>query len=205
MFTLKSISVPAIIATILALGIGQANAAAGDKLLRFGLANIDPDSSSRGVVADDALKVEDESGAFINFSYMYTDNLGVEVLASTPFTHDITLDGSGKIAEGEHLPPTVSLQYHFNPGQKVRPYVGAGINWTVFLDEKATAVISSIELDDSVGLAVQVGVDIDINKKWFFNADLRKISIDTTATTNLGNIEVDIDPTVLSLGVGFRF
>ena len=52
---------------------------------------------------------------------------------------------------------------------------------------------------------VQVGVDIVINKEWYFNADLRKISIDTTATTNIGNIEVDIDPTVLSLGVGFRF
>lgn len=205
MFKIKSISVPAIIATTLALGMGQANAAAGDELLKFGLANVDPDSSSRGVVADDAVSVEDDTAAYITYSYMYTDNIGVEVLASTPFTHDITLAGVGKIAEAEHLPPTVSLQYHFQPGQSVRPYVGAGINWTVFLDEKATSTITSISLDDSVGLAVQVGVDIDINKEWYFNADLRKISIDTTATTNIGNIEVDIDPTVLSLGVGFRF
>lgn len=205
MFKIKSISVPAIIATTLALGMGQANAAAGDELLKFGLANVDPDSSSRGVVADDAVSVEDDTAAYITYSYMYTDNIGVEVLASTPFTHDITLAGVGKIAEAEHLPPTVSLQYHFQPGQSVRPYVGAGINWTVFLDEKATSTITSISLDDSVGLAVQVGVDIDINKEWYFNADLRKISIDTTATTNIGNIDVDIDPTVLSLGVGFRF
>ena len=205
MFKIKSISVSAIIATTLALGMGQANAAAGDELLKFGLANVDPDSSSRGVVADDAVSVEDDTAAYITYSYMYTDNIGVEVLASTPFTHDIVLAGVGKIAEGEHLPPTVSLQYHFQPGQSVRPYVGAGINWTIFLDEKATSTITSISLDDSVGLAVQVGVDIDINKEWYFNADLRKISIDTTATTNIGNIEVDIDPTVLSLGVGFRF
>ena len=205
MFKIKSISVSAIIATTLALGMGQANAAAGDMLLKFGLANVDPDSSSRGVVADDAVSVEDDTAAYITYSYMYTDNIGVEVLASTPFTHDIVLAGVGKIAEGEHLPPTVSLQYHFQPGQSVRPYVGAGINWTIFLDEKATSTITSISLDDSVGLAVQVGVDIDINKEWYFNADLRKISIDTTATTNIGNIEVDIDPTVLSLGVGCRF
>jgi outer membrane protein len=204
MFTIKSISAPAIIAATLALGMGQANAAAGDMFLRFGLANIDPDSSSRGVVADDAVAVEDDTAAYITYSYMYTDNIGVEVLASTPFTHDITLNGS-KIAEGELLPPTVSLQYHFSPGQNVRPYVGAGINWTIFLDDKATNTITSIDLDDSVGLAVQVGVDVDINKEWFFNASLRKISIDTTAKTNLGDIEVDIDPTVLSLGVGFRF
>lgn len=205
MFKIKSISVYVIISTTLALGMGQANAAAGDMLLKFGLANVDPDSSSWGVVADDAVSVEDDTAAYITYSYMYTDNIGVEVLASTPFTHDIVLAGVGKIAEGEHLPPTVSLQYHFQSGQSVRPYVGAGINWTVFLDEKATSTITSISLDDSVGLAVQVGVDIDINKEWYFNADLRKISIDTTATTNIGNIEVDIDPTVLSLGVGFRF
>ena len=136
---------------------------------------------------------------------MYTDNVGIEILAATPFTHDITLAGSGKIAETDELPPTVSLQYYFSPGAKVRPYVGAGINYTAFFNEEATAVITSISLDNSVGLALQAGVDIDINNEWYFNADLRLISIDTTATTNLGDIEVDIDPVVISLGVGLKF
>ncbi|MEX2367697.1 MAG: OmpW family outer membrane protein, partial [Pseudohongiellaceae bacterium] len=134
----------------------------------------------------------------------FTDNLGLDILGSTPFTHDITLNGS-KIAETKHLPPTVGVQYHFSPKSDVRPYVGAGINYTKFFSEKVTSTITSISLDDSWGLAAQAGVDVDINQDWFFNADLRYMQIDTTATTNLGDIEVDINPWVISLGVGTRF
>ncbi|MGI9315932.1 MAG: OmpW/AlkL family protein, partial [bacterium] len=138
-------------------------------------------------------------------TYMIKNNIGVELLAATPFSHDIVLEGTGKIAETDHLPPTLSLQYHFAPESNVRPYVGAGVNWTTFFDEEATAVISDISLDDSVGWAVQVGVDVDINEKWFFNADIRKLDIETTAETDIGNIDVTIDPVVVSLGVGLRF
>ncbi|MFO7604244.1 MAG: OmpW family outer membrane protein [Gammaproteobacteria bacterium] len=176
----------------------------GDWLLRFGGAQVSPNDASRGVVADDAIDVDANAQPFVNLTYMLRDNIGLEVLGALPFKHDITLNGS-KIAETKQLPPTISVQYHFLPKDSIRPYVGAGLNYTTFFSEKATATITSISLDDSTGLAVQAGVDGDINKNWFWNADLRYINIETTAATNLGNIEVDINPWVFSLGVGTRF
>ena len=176
----------------------------GDWLVRFGLANVNPNDGSSGVVADDAVGVEDDTQLYINATWMFSDNMGLDILGATPFTHDITLDGT-KFAETKHLPPTVGVQYHFSPKSNVRPYVGAGINYTTFFSEEATAVITSLSLDDSWGLAVQAGVDVDINDNWFFNADLRYINIETTAETNLGNIDVEIDPWVIGLGVGTTF
>ena len=198
------------LAAAVALGLASQPATAieeGDLLLRFGLANVSPnDGSSGGAGANDAIGVEDDTQPFINLTWMFTDNLGLDILGATPFTHDITLEGSGKIGETKHLPPTVGVQYHFTPKSDVRPYVGAGINYTTFFSEKATNVITSLSLDDSWGLAAQAGVDVDINQDWFFNADLRYMQIDTTAKTNLAtDIDVNINPWVISLGVGTTF
>lgn len=176
----------------------------GDWLLRFGGAQVSPNDSSHGVVADNAVGVDGNAQPFINLTYMLRDNIGLEVLGALPFKHDITLNGN-KIAETKQLPPTISLQYHFSPKKTLRPYIGIGVNYTKFFSEKATATITSIDLKDSTGLAAEVGIDGDINKTWFWNADLRYINITTTATTNLGDISVDINPWVFSLGVGTHF
>ena len=200
----KSI-VSTLIASSLVLATGTVNAVEkGDWLVRFGVVNVSPNDGSTGVVANDAVGVDGNTQIFANATYMYKENIGFELLAATPFSHDITLSGS-KIGETKQLPPTFSMQYHFMPKASTRPYIGAGINYTTFFSEKATNTITSLKLDDSVGLAVQAGVDIDITKDWFFNADVRYINIETTATTNLGNIEVDINPWVISLGVGTHF
>lgn len=190
----------------------SALAAQGDWLVRFGAVNVSPDDSSTGLTgvgATATVGVDGNSQAFVNLSYMIRDNVAVELLAATPFKHDINGTGAlsalGKVGETKQLPPTVSLQYHFNHTQSIRPYVGAGINYTTFFQEKATNAITSLKLDDSFGFAVQAGVDIDITKDWFFNADIRYINIETTATTDLGTTEVEINPTVISLGVGTRF
>ncbi|MFK5915253.1 MAG: OmpW family outer membrane protein [Woeseiaceae bacterium] len=184
----------------------------GDWLVRYGVVNVSPDDSSTGlsgVGPTATVGVEDDTQAFANISYMIKDNVALELLAATPFSHDIVgtgaLAGLGKVGETKQLPPTFSIQYHFKPKASVRPYVGAGINYTVFFSEKATNTITSLKLDSSLGLAVQAGVDVDINKNWFFNADIRYINIETTATTDLGTSEVKINPTVISLGVGTRF
>ena len=181
----------------------------GDWLLRFGAANVSPNDSSGTLSGAPTVgvAVDSDTQLFANITYMLQDNLGLELLAATPFSHTISATGalSGDIAKVKHLPPTLSLQYHFSPAKSVRPYVGAGINYTTFFDEEATAVITSISLDDSWGLAAQAGLDVDLNKDWFFNADVRYIDIETTATTNLGTVDVTIDPWVFSAGVGFKF
>lgn len=186
----------------------------GDWLVRFGVVNVAPNDSSTGLTGvgpTGTVGVDSDTQVFANLSYMIKENVAIELLAATPFSHDIkgtgALAGAGKVGETKQLPPTLSVQYHFKPKASVRPYVGAGINYTTFFSEKTTGALAgtSISLDDSFGLAVQAGVDVDINKDWFFNADVRYINIESTATTALGTAEVTIDPTVISLGVGTRF
>lgn len=181
----------------------------GDWLLRFGATMVAPDASSSGVVADDAVDVDDATSLSVDVTYMFRDNIGFELLAAYPFTHDITLNGT-KIAETDQLPPTISVQYHFRPKTNVRPYAGIGLNYTTFFSESITtegtnAGLTSLSLDDSVGLALQGGIDIDISKKWYLNLVLRYINIETTAKTNVGDINVDINPWVYTLGVGTSF
>lgn len=184
----------------------------GDWLLRFGATSVNPNDSSGsvGAIPGSGVTVDDAQGAFVNVTYMIRDQIGLELLAATPFTHDISGTGSiaglGQIATVKQLPPTFSVQYHFSPKSSFRPYVGAGINYTTFFDEKATGgTVTSISLDDSWGLAAQAGFDMDMTKTFFFNADLRYINIETTATTNVGDVDVTINPWVISVGVGMRF
>ena len=186
----------------------------GDWLVRFGAVNVSPNDSSSGlslVGPTATVGVDGNTQVFANLSYMIKENVALELLAATPFSHDIVgtgaLSGAGKVGETKQLPPTLSVQYHFKPKASVRPYVGAGINYTIFFSEKTTGALAgtTLSLDDSWGLAVQAGVDVDITKDWFFNADIRYINIETTATTALGTSEVEINPTVISLGVGTRF
>ena len=207
---MKSLFKKSVISTLIAgsLVLTSASVSAvekGDWLVRFGSANVSPNNGSTGVVATDAVGVSGNAQPFVNVSYMIKDNVALELLAATPFSHDVLLAGSGKIGETDQLPPTFSIQYHFRTKKSVRPYLGAGINYTTFFSTKPTAVVTSLSLDDSIGLAVQAGVDIDISKKWFFNADMRYINIETTATTNIGNIELEINPMVYSIGFGTRF
>ncbi len=188
-------------------------AAAGDWILRVGVSNVRPNDSSGDLSGSPGgqVAVDGDTQPSVTVTYMLSDSLGIEVLASLPFTHDIngagTLAGAGKVGETSQLPPTVSLQHYFSPQASTRPYVGIGLNYTTFFDESTTGALAgtSLKLDDSFGIALQAGVDVDINPEWFFNADLRYIQISTTATTALGTVDVDIDPWVFTLGIGTTF
>lgn len=186
----------------------------GDWLVRFGIGHVKPNDSSSGFSGAPTVgaSVDSDTKPILNVTYMLTDNIGIDVLGAWPFEHDISATGalSGKVGSTKHLPPTVGLQYHFTPKARVRPYVGIGINYTHFWGEKLNttgqAVLGSLDLEDSVGVAGQIGVDMDINDSWFVNADVRYIKISTTGTTaNVGRIDVDIDPWVFIVGMGTRF
>src|SRR5690606_18520805 len=113
-----------------------------------------------------------------------------------------------KVGETKHLPPTVSLQYHFAPAAKFRPYVGVGVNYTLFFSEDTQGALagSKLELDPSFGLAAQLGADIALNDDWFVNLDLRWVDIDTDATLDGASLgSVAIDPVVFGLSIGRRF
>jgi outer membrane protein len=193
----------------------------GDMLVRFGPTWVMPNDDSGAVslngapIADSGVEVDNGVALGISFTYMLSPNLGVEVLAATPFKHDVegsgSIGGLGKIAEVTHLPPTVSLQYHFSDFGQWRPYVGAGINYTTFFDEEGKGAFAGadVSLDDSWGWALQAGMDFDVDERWFVGASAYYIAIDTTATIRDGvdtyRVDVDIDPWVLMVGGGLRF
>jgi len=191
----------------MALGLGFSGAAAafepGDWLVRVGASYVSPASDNHELVS-----VESATSATINFSYMMTDCWALELLAAYPFKHDIELQDGTKIGSTKHLPPTLSLQYHFRPTAKLQPYLGIGVNFTSFFDEKTTGPLAGADLNlgDSWGLGGQAGFDVLLNDNVFFNLDVRYLDIDTKATVDgvsLGKVE--IDPWVVGAHIGFKF
>lgn len=208
-------------AAALASFVSTAEAAEGDWLVRLRGIVVAPTENSSAVLPTfptGSVSVDDAIVPELDFTYFVTDHIGAElILATSP--HDISGEGSlsglGEIADTMALPPTLTLQYHFLPSAKVRPYVGVGINYTIFYSEDAETALTdaigatTVSLDDSFGVAFQAGVDFDINDRFFLNADIKYIDIDTTATLNTGGlintVDVDLDPIVAGIGVGMRF
>jgi outer membrane protein len=199
-------------------------------VLRAGVGVVAPDSDN--LVVDDGVEtitvnVDDGTSLTLMGTYMFSPNWGFDILASWPFKHDInvsiidnvdpTFDPiSAKVAETEHLPPTFSLQYHFLPDSTFQPYVGAGVNYTTFFSTDVTQTltdltgITDIDLDDSFGLALQIGGDFLLGDRWLINVDVRWIDIESDLTVSDGLVSaefgtVKIDPWVYSVNLGFRF
>ncbi len=212
----------AVSVAILALPMAASAYEKGDILLRVGTATVAPEDKSDNIqeIPGEAVSADNETQLGISGTYMFSDKLGIEVLAATPFSHNIkakggTLNGA-EIGEIKHLPPTISAQYYFLGGQgKFQPYVGAGLNYTIFFSEDVGADAAGLgytklKLDDSVGIAAQVGIDYQINKKWFLNASAMYADIDTEAQlTGPGeptlNVDYDLDPMVYRVNVGYKF
>ena len=187
---------------------------AGDIIVRVGAAVVAPNESSQQVATFGEFIVDDNTQVGLNFTYMATDNIGIELLAATPFSHDVSLASVGKIAETKHLPPTLMAQYYFgDANSKLRPYIGAGINFTLFFYNAVTndldGALTDLSMSNSRGLAGQVGVDYQIDKHWLVNGSVWYTKINTDVKFNLGGapvtIETDIDPWVYMLSVGYVF
>ena len=197
----------------------------GTWILRAGVGQVNPKSDnltfSDGV---DTISLDVQEGTSLTLSgtYMFSPNWGLDILAAYPFSHDIDatiagIPGSAKIGETDQLPPTVSIQYHFMPDAQFEPYVGLGLNWTTFFNEKlvddlVAQGIETLSIDDSFGVAAQLGADWTMGDHWLVNFDLRWINIEADAQiggTALGGTEdigtVKIDPWVYALNVGYRF
>jgi len=201
---------------------------AGDFIVRGGLTNVNPDSGKSAIMLSGAdstmsLTVDDNTQLGLNFVYFYNSNLAVEVLAATPFTHDVYIqdknavlgvDGA-KLGEVTQLPPTISALYYFDSNSVFKPYVGLGLNYTVFFNEKFADApknlgLSNLSLDGSFGYSVQVGADYEIDKHWSVNTSVRYIDINTDATfsvggNNIGKASISVDPMVYSVMIGYKF
>jgi outer membrane protein len=131
------------------------------------------------------------------------------LILTYPQRHDVSLNGT-KIGTAKHLPPTLTVQYHFFPDGKFRPYLGAGINYTHFSDVNLNVPgVGQLDLGrSSWGGALQAGIDVEIGKNKFINFDVKKIYIGTDvklAATGATVSHVRLDPVVLGVGFGWRF
>jgi len=177
----------------------------GDWTFSAGIHQVAP-KSDNGTLAGGTLKVDVGSDIkpTVTAEYFVADNLGIEVLAALPFKHDISIAGLGRVGSTKHLPPVVTLQYHFNRQGKVSPFLGAGLNYTTFFSEETGGALagSRLKLDDSWGLAAHAGLDFALNEKAALRVDLRWMDIDSKVTLDGSRLgTVDIDP--LAYGVSY--
>ena len=155
------------------------------------------------------LSVNNKTFIEVDFSYFFSPNWAAELVLTVPQKHTLKSNGA-TIGTLKHLPPTLLGQYHFGGLGALRPYVGAGINFTNFSDVKfEPAVVAALRPNvkrTSVGLALQAGFDYELGGGWLVNVDVKKVKLDTDVTsggTKVGTFT--IDPVLFSVGVGYRF
>ncbi|WP_233863240.1 OmpW/AlkL family protein [Paraburkholderia adhaesiva] len=180
---------------------------AGDILVRLRAIAIMPQSSTSSGSTLNAINAQANNAIVpeLDFTYMFTNSIGAELILGT--SRNQVTSNIGPLGGVGVLPPTLLLQYHFNHAGKVRPYVGAGINYTIFYNNGLHALGQPVSIDNhSFGPALQMGIDVDVTKNVFINADIKKIWMRTGASlggTSLGTLY--IDPLVVGVGVGMRF
>ncbi|MEZ5710622.1 MAG: OmpW family outer membrane protein [Blastomonas sp.] len=199
-----------------------AHAEAGDWILRARAIMVAPNENSSDILPafpGEDVSVNNSFAPEVDITYMASNNVGFELIAATTKHSASGKTGTtgtlGKLADTWVLPPTLTAQYHFAPDAKVRPYIGAGVNYTIFWNEDASGPLeaavgpTSVHMSDSFGYALQGGVDIDLSDKVFLNIDVKYIDIDTTATlttTAAGaqKVRVHLDPLVVGVGIGIK-
>jgi outer membrane protein len=168
--------------------------------IKVGVSGILPDESGDPIDVD----ISDEWVPSLQIEYFFNDNVSAELLCCVA-THDVATTGGLDLGEVTHFPPTLTLKYRWTNFGQVEPYVGAGVNYTAFIDDEPPAGMT-IDYDESFGLAVQAGFDYRIDEHWGVNFDVRYVDIGTDVTIN-NSIEdsVDINPWIISTSVAYRF
>jgi outer membrane protein len=204
----------------------------GDWIFRLGWTDVNPANENLPIKNDQGqtfgyLVADQGTNLSGTITYMITDHIGTELLVAVPFTHGLDLKiGSGpqRIGYVDELPPTLSLQWHFNPDGVIRPYVGVGMNWALFSGEHLrkntvydlTGISNAkLKMGDSFGGAAQFGIDWRLSDHWLLNTDIRYLGITSKATitgddglggtvkVNLG--DADINPLVYTAAVGYQW
>ena len=177
----------------------------GDMTLGFGIATVNP-ANDNGSLASGAfdVDVDNDTQLSLTFEYFFADNFGIEVLAATPFTHQVALNG-GDVVKVKHLPPTVTLNYHVPTGTAWTPFAGIGVNYTTVLDLEDQQ-ISGLDVKDSWGLAGHLGVDYALNERSALRVDARYMDIDLDVDLNGSDIgTVEVDPWVFGVSYILKF
>lgn len=169
----------------------------GDWTLGLGVTHIQTADDNGSLLGGDGEVNNSQSFTFTG-EYFIRDNIGIELLAAAPFTHNLTT------GETKHLPPTLSVNYHVPTNSAWKPYVGAGINYTYFFDEESSA--GDLELDSSWGFAVQAGLDYMLTENDAIRFNIRYIEIESDAELDGADIgTAEIDPILIGFSFVHRF
>ncbi len=141
----------------------------------------------------------------IDFTYFFTKNIAAELIVATS-EHTI-LAGGNVLGDAWILPPTLTLQYHFQPEEKFSPYVGAGLNYSMFYGEDDGDGFNNLDVDGGIGYAVQAGFDYWLNDNWGVNMDIKYVDLDVDVRVNnsLSADNVKLDPVIVGIGTSYKF
>ncbi len=209
--TIAQAAAVAVLALTATAAPAMAGSESGNFMVRVQGTVVDPDSSANVAGMPDAdADVSTEVLPTATLTYFFNNNLAVEL-----FCCFATFDAKGKggiagadLGDFWVFPPALTLQYHFDPVGGFKPYVGAGVPYIHFFGEgRSPDLGSKIKLDDALGFTLQAGVDVSLGGGWYLNADVKKTWIETDVSWPGAGVraDVDIDPWIFSLGVGYRF
>ena len=205
--TLRPLVAAAAIAAIVAPGLAAAQSSPW--MIGVRALGIYPDASS----SISGLDVKEQWTGELDFTYFFTKNIAAELILATA-RHEVkvkdTALGDVDLGHVWLLPPILSLQYHFFPDGKVSPYLGAGVNYTVFygVDKPNSALIDDVDYDNRFGWALQAGMDWQVFERWSVNFDVKKLWLPAAVSVNDGAVKsrnADIDPWIIGVGIGYSF
>ena len=185
--------------------------------VRLRAVGVAPDESAKiGIIGGD-VAISNALIPELDFTYFFTEHFAAELILGTA-KHDVqaieTAAGNVDLGSVWLLPPTLTAQYHFyTSDQKVfKPYIGAGVNYTLFYNVKSGDV-AGVDYDNALGYAAQVGFDLMLDDTFFINFDAKRLFLSTDVTVDASNLapglsipaEVDINPWLIGVGVGMKF
>ena len=151
------------------------------------------------------LSINDKTIPELDITYFFSPNIAAELVLTVPQKQNVNSTAACYLGTLKHLPPSLLAQYHFTQFSGFKPYVGAGINYTRFSSVKLLGGAADVKRS-SWGGALQVGVDVPLNKQWSLNFDVKKVYINTDVTLNGANAgNFKINPVLVGVGLGYRF
>lgn len=157
--------------------------------------------------ADNAVSVNDKLIPEIDVEYAFNDTWSAELVLTIPQTQKVSLAGVGSLGDFKHLPPTLLGKYRANAGGAVRPYIGAGVNFTLIWDDNLSVAGVPLKLENySLGLALQAGLDWKIDERWTANVDIKRAYLRSDVLAGGAKLtEARLDPWLYALGLTYQF
>lgn len=212
---MKMLKLAVAVAVVAGSTAALAQQAEGNWMMRVRAVDIQPIKKSDPIGAlalpADAVYVDSKLIPEVDFSYFFSKNLAAELILTYPQKLDVQVKGVGRVGKFNALPPTLTVQYHFAPDASFRPYVGAGINYTIISGVDLPVVntltgANSTLSKSSVGGALQIGFDYKVAKNSYINFDIKKTYINADLSVGGTKVsKVTLDPLLVGIGYGFKF